>query len=1287
MSDRLFLDTSMMRSSSRASVKRVAGGAGLGVAWLCLSLAATVAGQPPITGPETEKRFPPLTLPDGFRATLFACDPLVEYPSVIALGPEPGTLFVAHDYVTGLGIDIVRRDEIRILRDRDRDGYADESLLFAEGFNSVQGLAYHAGSVFVMHAPLLTALTDTDGDGVADQRRDLISGLGLPPEENSNRLHCANGVVAGHDGWLYLALGDRGCDVVRPEGDRLLFQEGGILRCRPDGRDLHVFCRGLRNIYDIALDEELNVFVRDNENDGGDYMIRVCHCFFNSDHGYPYLYHERPGEAMPPLADLGRGSSAGGTAYLEQAFPQPYRESLFFCEWGRAVVTYPKQRASSSFASPHEIDFAAAAANDPYGFKPTDLVVDRDGSLLISDWGDGQRPQRGRGRIYRITHNDAQQGEIAADSAEEGASLQELTRRLNAASYHARVAAQAAIEQRGQPAIPVLQHELASGHLEPLGRLHAVWVLVRLGGHGALEDLFQLAGNDTDARVRAQAVRAIADLADPVLASHRLDAGLGDEDLARRLAQLASDEDPRVQLEIIVALGRCRWSDAPSWLAENWTAFDPALGHAAMQMLRQSHAWPAVLELLDRASEQGEAEPSVRTVTLRALANQAHAAVVDGLCQRLESEATPQQRSEYVDLLARVYKRPGPWTYWGFRPAPRPANPLAWERTEQIAATLNAVLRDPDFAVRMTVVRRMLREQVPIQIEQLTAWLQEDFSAEDVATILDALRERPVAETRPALAKVLASRSYADQNRLSALALYVRELDSGSEESLLQIAQQLEEGPVLTAAIRELAKRPNVPVAALLLSRLKSASDDVRAAASEALARRPDNAVAGQVVDLLQDKDPRVRRAAAELAGKLSVSAAADRLLDGAAGSDLLLRETSLKALQQLQDPRAVPSAVAALDAPESQLAALSYLASFGTLQHLGAVRATAEKSRSIDVLAAAATALRQWRERSSDMGQDRRSVAEAIARIQGSSGVTLLWRVRGPLTGTAAKAILADVVITNDSSDGLLDSKDWTDRLAEGTEARILLPAAKEAAQATWVAVSDLWVEEATDIELFATTSGTMQVWLNGRAFERTQPTTPPQPARFKATLSRGTNRLALEFTAEEAAEFHVRFRPISSKAEHEQLTKVVLDGSGNVERGRELFLNAEKSLCLKCHRLGEQGGRIGPDLTGVGSRFSRIHLIESILDPSRTVAPSYETLSVALASGRVLTGVKTSQTDAVLLLGDNQGQTHEIALSEIDELQTQPRSTMPDGLEQRLTSTEFLDLIEFLLAQKNAP
>src|SRR5678816_1335276 len=114
----------------------------------------TAAPQEPVrTGPETEKRFPPLKVPAPFKATLFACDPLIEYPSVLALGPRSNSIFLAHDYMTGLGEKIVRRDEIRLVEDTDGDGYADKSTVWAGGFNSIQGLAYYGGQVFVMHSP------------------------------------------------------------------------------------------------------------------------------------------------------------------------------------------------------------------------------------------------------------------------------------------------------------------------------------------------------------------------------------------------------------------------------------------------------------------------------------------------------------------------------------------------------------------------------------------------------------------------------------------------------------------------------------------------------------------------------------------------------------------------------------------------------------------------------------------------------------------------------------------------------------------------------------------------------------------------------------------------------------------------------------------------------------------------------------------------------------------------------------------------------------------------------
>ncbi|MCH7688183.1 MAG: HEAT repeat domain-containing protein, partial [Planctomycetes bacterium] len=723
----------------------------------------------------------------------------------------------------------------------DDDGYADTSTLYAKGFNSIQGLAYHAGTVYVMHAPLLTSLRDTTGDSQADQRKDLVNGIGLPPEKNSNRLHCANGVVVGHDGWLYLALGDRGCDVKRYEGDRLLFRQGGILRCRPDGRDLHVFSGGLRNIYDVALDEELNVFVRDNENDGGDYMIRVCHSFHGADHGYPYLYYERPHEAMLPLADLGRGSSAGGTSYLEAAFPKEYRESLFFCEWGRAVVRYHLHRVGGSFAPMQEIDFAAAAPTDPYGLKPTDLVVDYDGSLLISDWGDGQRPKRGRARIYRITHVDAPKRANVRSPVSEMTTWNQLFAQLNSNSYHSRVAAQDEIQRRGPDGVTVLKQAIKAGKITVPGRMHAVWIMALGGGKDSVDDLFHLAATDSDHRVRAQAVRAIADVTDPILTENRVAARQGDPKIASRLAALVKhNQDPQVVLEVLVALGRLHWSSAPDWLREHWSTFqhDSAINHAAQQLLRRAHNWPAVLKLLDESDDVKPNDPGLRTLALRAVADRGDKTVVDGLITRLKTESNSGRRGDYIDLLSRVYKQPAPWVYWGFRPAPRPANGVEWTRTEAIENTLNGVLADSDAAVRMLALKRMQREKISIRIPTLATWLLKTRDAEQVKAVLDALKLFQPSEVQELHEAVVRDKSYADKNRLSALASFSKGLDASQQGRLLIISRTLDEGEVLAALLRDLGTRVNLQSDQLLLEKLDSKVAVVRSAAMDSLAMR-----------------------------------------------------------------------------------------------------------------------------------------------------------------------------------------------------------------------------------------------------------------------------------------------------------------------------------------------------------------------------------------------------------------------------------------------------------------
>src|SRR5262249_36508100 len=140
---------------------------------------------------------------------------------------------------------------------------------------------------------------------------------------------------------------------------------------------------------------------------------------------------------------------------------------------------------------------------------------------------------------------------------------------------------------------------LEGKRLGPRGRARCIWVLARVEGAAAVEQLFALAKADADAGVQVQAVRALADMTDPVLVRHRLGAGPGDAALAERFAALAAGREARVRLEVILALGRLHWRGAPAWLRKEIDPRDPALAHAALWSLRHAGNWPAVLKCLD----------------------------------------------------------------------------------------------------------------------------------------------------------------------------------------------------------------------------------------------------------------------------------------------------------------------------------------------------------------------------------------------------------------------------------------------------------------------------------------------------------------------------------------------------------------------------------------------------------------------------------------------------------------------------------------------------------------
>ncbi len=1259
--------------------------------------------EPPTTGPETEKRFPPLKVPEGFKATLFACDPLIEYPSSIALGPRVNTLFVAADYMTGLGTtDIIRRDEIRLVEDTDGDGHADRAPVWADGFNSIQGMTYHDGTVFVMHAPYLTALRDTDGNGVADERKTLFKGLGLGPEDDKVRLHNANGIVAGHDGWLYLAMGDRGCEVTRPEGDLLVLNGGGILRCRSDGRDLHVFSTGLRNIYDVALDEDLNVFTRDNENDGGNYKIRVIQSFFGADHGYPYLYDERPDEALKPLADLGLGSSAGGVYYKETQFPSEYR-GLYFCEWGRAVMRYAPETPGKPFSPMKEIEFASGAENDPYGFKPTDLVVDRDGSLLIADWADGQRPKRGRARIYRVQFV----GHVSNVPMKDGHvknvphDLAGWIERLNSESYYERLEAQLAIEKLGRddPAM-VIETLRKTRFANERPSLHYAWILSHLLGRKATEELFEIivaidftTRDDAYQRQRTQVIRAFADLHDPVLVEHRLDAGPMDAKIATEFASLVR---PGVTLEVVVALGRMKWSQAPLWMSRNLKKMDPVVAHAAQQTLRRCGDWLAVLRLLDGPSgvpsEEQPRQVALRDVALRALADQADKRIVDWLDVRIQTADDPTHRREYADLLSRVHRKPpAQWVYWGFRPAPRPANTVDWKRTEFIEQTLDRLLGDADHDVRLAILKRMQREKIPTKLATLSAWLRGETNAERLTSILDALREHPADSTREVLESAIADAGKPAESRVAAFRLWSASVNDSREAKLIALAKSVEESDVLAEILLELSVRDPKAVVSesagpLLLSKTKSEKETVRAAAIESLGRLriPDGVAA--LPALLQDRDARVRRAAAVAAGQLEVSSEIATLLDLARTDEAAVRQASLDALRQLREPRVVPLAVAGLADATTQLSALRCLAEFGGPEHGSAVAEVAKRNSSVEVLSLVVQMLTKWASRDGLEAALRVELERAVIELQGTSGLLLCWQVIGPMSADEVARVAEKVARTPTSPPSADPDVGVRATFGDGPESRVRI--AGQAENQHWLAFADFDSPESAAAQFLMSSNTPLRVWLNGKSvFERAESRRfQTDSDRFEAELAKGTNRLLVQLSnvPDAAPEFHARIRRKSSKAEHERLVEAALSRTGNLERGRKLFLTVEKTNCLKCHRLGEQGEKIGPELTGIGSRFSRINIIESLLDPSRTIAAGFQSQTVAMNDGRVLSGLKVSETADTLVLADNQGKKHSLRKADIEESQAHAGSVMPDGLEKTLTVDEFVDLVTFLTSEK---
>ena len=142
----------------------------------------------------------------------------------------------------------------------------------------------------------------------------------------------------------------------------------------------------------------------------------------------------------------------------------------------------------------------------------------------------------------------------------------------------------------------------------------------------------------------------------------------------------------------------------------------------------------------------------------------------------------------------------------------------------------------------------------------------------------------------------------------------------------------------------------------------------------------------------------------------------------------------------------------------------------------------------------------------------------------------------------------------------------------------------------------------------------------------------------------------------------------------------EAILAVTGDVERGRRLFSESTVVQCRSCHAVAGQGGGVGPALDRIGARLDRRQLLESLLEPSKVIAPEYRTWVVLTEDGQTATGLVVNRTADTLTIVDTAGKRTDFAAESIDELEPLSTSLMPEQLLRDLTAGQAADLLSYL-------
>ena len=130
----------------------------------------------------------------------------------------------------------------------------------------------------------------------------------------------------------------------------------------------------------------------------------------------------------------------------------------------------------------------------------------------------------------------------------------------------------------------------------------------------------------------------------------------------------------------------------------------------------------------------------------------------------------------------------------------------------------------------------------------------------------------------------------------------------------------------------------------------------------------------------------------------------------------------------------------------------------------------------------------------------------------------------------------------------------------------------------------------------------------------------------------------------------------------------------------GEKLFFDPNsKANCGRCHRVANKGGKIGPNLSFVGSSRSKHFLLESIVKPNKIISTGYSLVLILTRAGKFINGIKNNEDKSSVDLVDKSGKLRHISKDQIKKIKTQKLSMMPGNFGELLTTQQIKDILAY--------